>query len=80
MICKGYAVVRPVEDNVHEIVIRVWDGFPNSAIILPRNDQPLPHHGRQKEEILEQMRLISGKELDAYNVYNVWLERLRKAE
>lgn len=72
----GYIVVRPKDDEVHEIVIRVWNGFSNSAIILPRSDQPLPHHGKQKEEILEQMRLISGKELDAYNV---WLERLRKA-
>lgn len=73
----GYMVIRPVEDNTHEIVIRVWNGFSNSAIILPRSDQPLPRHGKQKDEILEQMRLVSGKELDAYNV---WLERLRKTE
>lgn len=72
----GYVVIRPEDDKTHEIVIRVWDGFSNSAIILPRSDQPLPHHGKQKEEILERMRLVSGKELDAYNV---WLERLRKA-
>jgi hypothetical protein len=73
----GYVVIRPEDDKTHEIVIRVWNGFSNSAIILPRSDKPLPHHGRQKDEILEQMRLVSGKELDAYDV---WLEQLRKAE
>lgn len=73
----GYLVIRPKDDEKHEIVIRVWNGFSNSAIILPRSDQPLPHHGKQKDEILEQMRLVSGKELDAYSV---WLERLRKTE
>lgn len=71
----GYLVIRPKDDEKHEIVIRVWNGFSNSAIILPRSDQPLPHHGKQKDEILEQMKLVSGKELDTYNV---WLERLRK--
>ena len=73
----GYVVVRPKNDSTHEIIIRVWDGFSNSAIIMPRSDQPLPHHGRKKDEILEQMKLVSGKELDDYSV---WLERLRKAE
>lgn len=73
----GYIVIRPEDDKTHEIVIRVWDGFSNSAIILPRSDQPPPHHGKQKNEILEQMKLVSGKELDAYNI---WLERLREVE
>ena len=72
----GYVVIRPEIDPANEIIIRVWNGFPNSAIVLPRSDKPLPHHGRQKDEILEQMRLVSGKELDAYDV---WLEQLRKA-
>lgn len=72
----GYVVIRPEDDKTHEIIIRVWNGFSNSAIILPRSDQPLPHHGKQKNEILEQMKLVSGKELGAYDV---WLEKLRKA-
>lgn len=72
----GYVVIRPGDDKTHEIVIRVWDGLSNSAIILPRSDKPLPHHGRQKDEIVEQMRLVSGKELDNYDV---WLGRMRKA-
>lgn len=73
----GYVVVRPENDSTHEIIIRVWGGWANSTVIMPRSDKPLPHHGRQKDEILEQMELVSGKRLDDYHV---WLERMRKAE
>src|SRR3990167_9303809 len=31
----GYVVVRPENDPTHEIVIRVWNGRTNSAVIMP---------------------------------------------
>lgn len=40
-------------------------------------NNPLPHHGQQKDEILEQMELVGIERLEDYNV---WLERMRKAE
>lgn len=73
----GYVVVRPENDPVHETLIRVYGGFPNSVVIMPRRDEPLPHHGQQKDEILKQMELVSVERVDDYKV---WLERMRKAE
>ena len=71
----GYVVVRPTTDLTHEIIIRIFDEFPNSAIIIPRSDEPLPRQGKAKNEIMEKMVLVSGKELDNYTI---WLDRLRK--
>lgn len=70
----GYAVVRPDNDPEHDIYLRVWSGSLNSVVIMPRSDNPLPHHGKLKEQILEQMKLIESKELDNYTI---WLKRMK---
>lgn len=73
----GYVVVRPDDDQEHDIYIRVWQDLPNSVIIMPRRDEPLPRQGREKTEILEKMELVNTKRLDDYVV---WIERMKKTE
>lgn len=73
----GYVVVRPKDDEKHDLYLRVWDGWINSVIIMPRRDEPLPRQGREKAEIMEQMELVRPERLDDYVI---WLMRMRKVE
>ncbi len=73
---QGYVVVRPNNEPEREIILRMWGGWINSAVILPRSDDPLPRQGPQKEKILRQMELVDSNSLPNYQI---WLDRMKKA-
>lgn len=73
----GYAVIRPYDDPQHDIYLRVWNGFINTVIIMPRMDGPLPRQGPERDLIMSQMQLLSGVDISKYMI---WLKRMKKVE